>query len=231
MKLLALETSSDACSCALLVGGTRWTRHEVAPRRHGELILPMVQELLAEAGETLRALDAIAFGCGPGAFTGVRIAAAIAQGLAFGADRPIVAVSSLQALAQGAARELGLQRVLAAVDARMDEVYVGAYRCGAHGLMEAIGTERVCAPQAVPVPADARWAGVGSGFERYLDSLRGVLGGRLGAVYPRYLPQALDVAFLAEQMLQQGAGVEPAAALPVYVRDRVVNPRGRPGGG
>ena len=122
MKLLAIETATDACSCALDIDGeSRW-RYQLAPRQHAELLLPMVSELLDEAAVAMRDLDGVAFGRGPGSFTGVRIAASVVQGLAFGADLPVAGVSSLRALAEGVRREYGEEAVLSAFDARMSEV-------------------------------------------------------------------------------------------------------------
>nr|VFJ96912.1 MAG: tRNA threonylcarbamoyl adenosine modification protein YeaZ [Candidatus Kentron sp. H]VFJ97120.1 MAG: tRNA threonylcarbamoyl adenosine modification protein YeaZ [Candidatus Kentron sp. H]VFK02851.1 MAG: tRNA threonylcarbamoyl adenosine modification protein YeaZ [Candidatus Kentron sp. H] len=131
MKILAIDTATDACSVALHLDGEYWGRHELAPRQHAEILLPRIRELLSEAGLSLNHLDALAFGRGPGAFTGVRIATSVAQGLAFGADLPVVPISSLHALAQGAWRERGERNLLAALDARMGEVYWGAYRVAA----------------------------------------------------------------------------------------------------
>ncbi len=128
MKLLAIDTSTDACSAALWLNGEVRQRYQVAPREHGQLILPMIESLLAEAGLALTQLDTLAFGRGPGGFTGVRIANSVIQGLAFGADLPVVPISSLAALAQGAYTEMGTPQILAAIDARIGEVYWGAYR-------------------------------------------------------------------------------------------------------
>nr|VFJ43097.1 MAG: tRNA threonylcarbamoyl adenosine modification protein YeaZ [Candidatus Kentron sp. FM] len=133
MKILAIDTATDACSVALHLDGDYREIHELAPRRHAEILLPRIRTLLSEAALSLRDLDALAFGRGPGAFTGVRIATGVIQGLAFGADLPVVPISSLHALAQGAWRERGEGNVLAAFDARMGEVYWGAYRLDAAG--------------------------------------------------------------------------------------------------
>jgi tRNA threonylcarbamoyladenosine biosynthesis protein TsaB len=127
MKLLALDTATEACSAAVWVDGTVLERYELAPRRHAALILPMIEAVLAEANLSPLQLDAIAFGRGPGAFTGVRIAVGIAQGIAFAADLPVIPISTLAALALGAAQETGYSRIAAALDARMGEVYWGVY--------------------------------------------------------------------------------------------------------
>ncbi|NIR32111.1 MAG: tRNA (adenosine(37)-N6)-threonylcarbamoyltransferase complex dimerization subunit type 1 TsaB [Gammaproteobacteria bacterium] len=225
MNLLAIETATEACSCALLAEQGQWTAWEMAPRRHAELILAMVAQLLETSGYALEELDGIAFGRGPGAFTGVRIAAGVAQGLAFGAELPVVPVSSLRALAQGVLRERGAERVLAALDARMGEVYWGTFARGPAGLMLPVNEECVCAPEQAPLPRDARgWFAAGTGWERHGEVLRRVVGEPLVGEEPRRCPHALDVAVLGADLLASGGGVPPEAALPVYLRDRVVGP-------
>ena len=163
MKLLALETATEACSVAVLVDGELRERFDIAPRRHAELTLPWAEQLLAEAGVARSQLDAIAVGRGPGAFTGVRLAIAVAQGIALALDRPVVPVSTLAALAMRAPACDG-DRVLAAIDARMGEVYVAGY--GRHGdEWTVLGEEVVASPDAVILPGDAGgWLGVGTGF-------------------------------------------------------------------
>jgi tRNA threonylcarbamoyladenosine biosynthesis protein TsaB len=219
MKILAIETATEACSAALWLDGTISERFEIAPRGHGERILAMVDALLAEGGLALGALDAIAFGCGPGAFTGLRIAAGVAQGLAFGADLPVAPVSTLAALAQGALRERHQPRVLAVLDARMGEVYWGAYEQGNDGLMQCIGGERVCAPAAVARPDGSGWFGAGSGFAVHGDELRTRLDAALGDCDAARLPRARDVA----QLATYGGWFSAARALPVYLRDQVAD--------
>ena len=163
MKLLALDTATDACSAAVWVDGVVHERYELAPRRHAALILPMIEAVLAEAGLRPAQLDAVAFGRGPGAFTGVRIAVGIAQGIAFAADLPVVPVSTLAALALGVGRETGHARLAVALDARMSEVYWGTYVVTADDA-ELLGEERVCAPAAVTAPTGADWFGAGGGW-------------------------------------------------------------------
>ena len=226
MKLLAIETASDACSCALLVDEVRFERHRIAPRRHAELVLAMVRELLDEAGLALGALDALAFGCGPGSFTGVRVAAGVIQGLAYGANLPVVPVSSLQALAQGALRETGSARVLAAFDARMGEVYWGIYAADRDGLMRAQIDDCAAAPDAVPLPSGAEWRGAGEGWRSYSEMLGARLGDMLSGAEPERLAHALDVAILARAAHARGDSVPASRALPVYVRNKVARKRG-----
>lgn len=219
-RLLAIDTTEDACSAALLVDGAASARFEVAARRHSELILPMMDELLADAGLRLADLDALAFARGPGAFTGVRIAAAVAQGAALGAGLPVVPVSSLQALAQGAYRAHGVGSALAALDARMGEVYWGVYRVDAGGVMRAVVDERVCTPRDVPRLDGDEWIGVGSGWVAHAESL-----GRCCIVqappYTDAFVHAQDVATLAAVLYGEGAAVAAEDALPVYLRDEV----------
>ncbi len=225
MKLLALDTATEACSVALLVDGqVRAHRFELAPRRHAERILPMCDEVLAEAGTALADLDALAFGRGPGAFTGVRLAVAVAQGIGFAAELPLIPVSTLAALAHGVYREHGVARVAAALDARMNQVYWGCYEVDASRDLRPVGPEQVADPDAVWVPPSPDWSGVGSGWARYPDSL----GARLAVreCWPERHPDALDVALLAAYAWHRGETVSPEQAQPVYLRDQVVNVRG-----
>jgi tRNA threonylcarbamoyladenosine biosynthesis protein TsaB len=217
MIVLALETATEACSAALAIDGDIRERFAVAPRGHSQLILPMVDELLAEAGITLAQVDALAFGRGPGAFTGLRIAVGVAQGIAFGADLPVIPVSTLAALAQGCEADA----VLAAIDARMDEVYWGAFRRNAAGLMQASGVETVAAPARVEVPEGTDWVGAGSGWGAYEAALNAACAGRVIAWHAEALPHARDVARLGMAGLAAGETVSAEQALPVYLRDEV----------
>jgi tRNA threonylcarbamoyladenosine biosynthesis protein TsaB len=221
MKLLALDTSTEVCSVTLYLDGERISRMELAPQAHAALVLPMAESVLAEAGIVVSALDALAYGRGPGSFTGVRIGASVAQGIAFGADLAIAPVSSLAALAQGGASEAAGAGLLAAIDARMGEIYWCAYHVDATGLVRAAGAEQVLAPERVSPVDGGRWLGVGSGWDVY----HGVLAARLGDVLEgwrrqRY-PLAADVAMLGADAVARGAVVAPELALPVYVRDQV----------
>ena len=218
MKLLALDTATEACSAAVWADGAVLERYEWAPRRHAVLILPMIEAVLAEAGLDVRQLDAIAVGRGPGAFTGVRIAVGIAQGIAFAADLPVAPVSTLAALALGAARETGHARIAAALDARMGEVYWGVYAVAGEDA-EPLGEERVCVPGAVGAPP-GEWFGAGSGWAAHAGTLSRHLtvSGWRGECYPR----AGDVARLAAVPSRRGAWVAAERALPVYLRNEVV---------
>lgn len=221
MKILALDTSSDLCSAALLIDGEARVRAELAPRRHTELILPMIEQLLAEAGIGAGALDGLAFGRGPGSFTGVRIATGVAQGIAFGADIPVAPISTLAALAHGCWRELGWGRVLAAFDARMGEVYWAACLVQGEGLVETLGEEIVTAPGQVPLPPDQGWRGAGSGWSAYGSELCERLGGAVAGLSPGRECSAWDIALIGRRLIAAGQGVDAAQALPVYLRNEV----------
>ena len=219
MKLLALDTSTEACSAAVLVEGVVLERYELAPRRHAALILPMIEAVLAEAGIGVTQLDAVAFGRGPGAFTGVRVAVGVAQGIACAADLPVVPVSTLAALALGAGRETGYTRIAAALDARMGEIYWGTYAM-VDETVEPLGEECVRAPLAATAPP-GDWFGVGSGWRIYsaILSRRLTVAGWLGERFPC----AGDIVRLAADPRQRGGWVPAEQALPVYLRNEVVS--------
>lgn len=228
MKIIAIDTATEACSAALYVDGAFHERYRVAPREHAALILPMVDELLAAADTPLSALDAVAFGRGPGSFTGVRIATGVAQGLAFAAGLPVVPVSTLAALAQGAMRELGWEKVAAALDARMEEVYWGCYARDADGVMRLAGEEGVHAPAATPPLPGAGYYGVGSGWDAHGAALTARHCAGLAGQAGERLPRAGDVALLAASAVAAGGAVAAEEALPVYLRDQVTHqPAGR----
>lgn len=220
MKLLAFDTSTEACSAALGLGDAILEREELAPRRHAELILPMVDSLLQEAGLRLRDLDALAFGRGPGAFTGVRLAAGIAQGLALGVGLPVAPVSSLAALAQGATDHQA-DALLATMDARMGEIYWGLYEPANGGVARLAAGERVSDPAAVALPAGRSFFAIGSGWETYGALLTERFKGRVTGAAPARRPRARDLLPLARAELQQGQGLPPEQALPVYLRNEV----------
>lgn len=222
-RILALETATDACSAALLVGSEVSERFEIAPRGHAALLLPFVEGLLAETSLQITELDAIAFGRGPGSFTGLRIAAGMAQGLAFGAGLPVLPVSTLASLAQGCVRECGAQGVLAALDARMQEVYFGAYRVAADGLVAAAGEEVVCAPAAVTVPDGNDWYTAGDGWQSYSDEMKARLSQPPAGSLDTARPHAADVARLAAALWQRDGGVPAEQATPVYLRNHVAD--------
>jgi tRNA threonylcarbamoyladenosine biosynthesis protein TsaB len=222
-KLLAIETSTPACSAALYLDGHVEERYALAPRQHASLILPMIESLLVEAGLAAGQLDAVAFGRGPGSFTGVRIAASVVQGISFGADLPVLPVSSLAALALGAVLESAGQGILVAQDARKHEVYWGCYSHPTGEPLILHGDERVCPPDEVPLPDNGSWVGAGSGWQAYGDSLLRRTGERIVRLLPDLEPHAADVARLGLHDLRSGQAVAPEAALPVYLRNNVAD--------
>lgn len=221
--LLALDTATEACSVALLHDGKVLSHYEVIPRLHAQRLLPMIKTLMAEAGIGMSALDAIAFGRGPGAFTGVRIAIGVVQGLAFALERPVLPVSNLAALAQRAWREQGARQVASAIDARMDEVYWGCYRETA-GEMRLIGAEAVMPPEQATLPMDAlgEWFGSGTGWG-YAERIPVSVSGQDASL----LPHAQDLLTLAGFAWSRGEAVTADDAQPVYLRDKVATPKMR----
>ncbi len=217
MRILALDTAMEACSAALLIDGRILTRYSEPGRGHAELILPMVHELLAAGGAGLQSLDCIAVGRGPGAFTGIRIAMAVAQGLAYGAQLPVIAISDLAALAQRAADKHGVPAVLACTDARMNEVYWGGFNCPSGGLVECFIEECVSPPAAVGVDWSGPWVAAGSGWAAYPHmAIAPVVDAAL-------LPRAEEIARLAVRDLAAGRALPPEQIQPVYLRDKVAH--------
>lgn len=225
MNLLALDTATEACSCALLSGETVTERSVLTPRRHAELILPMLDEVMQQANLRPQQLDAVVMGCGPGSFTGLRIACGVAQGIAFAAKIPIISISSLAALAQAAYLSHGATHVLAAIDARMGEVYWGEYLLGENRLMQVCGEERVCPPELVSLSTSSPAYAVGSGWISYSTTLLLALGqvSNINVDSEERYPQAAAMLPLAVAAFQQGLAVAPELALPVYLRDKVVH--------
>jgi tRNA threonylcarbamoyladenosine biosynthesis protein TsaB len=224
MKLLAIDTATEACSAALAIDDDILERYEVAPRRHAELILPMVQSLLDEARLEIADIDALAFGRGPGAFTGLRIAAGVVQGIAWAIDKPVVPVSTLAAMALGASREFDAANVLCAIDARMQEVYWGGYTINGSEVVEIVA-ECVVSPQTVPLPAlpASGWLGAGSGWHSYHGALMARAAGQVDHVEGGCLPHAFDIARLGIQAFGRGETVPAHQAVPVYLRDQVAD--------
>lgn len=217
VKILAFEAATRRLSVALWDAGTLTEKSADIPNGGSERLLPWANELLAEAGLGLHQLDGIAFGAGPGGFTGLRLACGVVQGLAFGLDRPVAPVGSLAALALAA----GDGRVLASLDARMNEVYVAAYDIAGDDLVEVMAP-KVGAGGTAALPAGSGWRGAGDGFATpHGAALRQRMGERLVAVDAAVLPTAAAVARLAVPILARGGGVAAAQALPMYVRDKV----------
>jgi tRNA threonylcarbamoyladenosine biosynthesis protein TsaB len=219
MRILALDASTEMCAVAL-GGDTGFVeRSEVAGQRHSELLLPMVRALLAEAGIGIGALDGIAFGSGPGSFTGLRIACGIAQGLALGAGLPVIGVPTLAAMAETARVRDGSRRIVAALDARMHEVYVAAYEFEGTSWQERIAPE-VAAPEDASLPPGSDWLGAGAGFDAY-PVLRERMVGASVRFDTRITPTASAIGALALPGFAAGTGLAARDAAPLYVRHRV----------
>lgn len=216
MKLLVLDTSTEWCSAALWLGGQVIARRTLAEQRHSSLLLPMVDALLADAGVGLRQLDGIAYGAGPGSFTGLRIACAVTQGLALGADLPVVGVSTLESLAEQA----GAPRVLTVLDARMAEVYWAAYE-RSDDRWRTVSAPQLALPESVHVPAGEGWVGAGNGFAVLGEVLRPQLAVRLQRVEDTLMPDAAAMAPLAAAAFARGEAGDAALAAPIYLRDKV----------
>ena len=220
-RILAIETSAETCSVAVNSDAGVLERFEHAPMKHAELILPSVRAVLAEAGWAVRDLDVIAYGRGPGSFTSLRIGIGVVQGLAWGAELPVAPVSSLQAVAQAAldAAAGAGDDVLVAMDARMDEVFHGAFRRDGEGIAAPLGPERVSDPAAVSAPGDRPFIAAGNGFARY-EALH-ALAGRAAALQPDLWPRATAVLALAAHWLKSHEPLPPEQAQPVYIRNTV----------
>ncbi|HET7307879.1 MAG TPA: tRNA (adenosine(37)-N6)-threonylcarbamoyltransferase complex dimerization subunit type 1 TsaB [Gammaproteobacteria bacterium] len=221
MKLLAIDTATELCSVALYRDGAIDGRAVSEARAHADNVLPMVAELLAQAGLALAQLDGIAFGRGPGGFTGLRVAAAVTQGLALGADLPIVAVSDLAALAYGAFIEHGWRDVAAALDARMGEIYYGVYRCSEDGVT-ALTDDALAPPDEVTLPAIDGAAG--PGWQAYRAALPEAVRAGIENADDKP-PHARSIAALGAIELAAGRDAAPESAIPVYLRDKVAEKR------
>ncbi|MCZ4058288.1 tRNA (adenosine(37)-N6)-threonylcarbamoyltransferase complex dimerization subunit type 1 TsaB [Pantoea sp. LMR881] len=221
-RILALDTATEACSAALLNQHQIDARFEIAPRDHTQRILPLIEELLLAQQLELTALDALAFGRGPGSFTGVRIGIGIAQGLALGAALPMIGVSTLATLAQGAWRQHGATRVLAAIDARMGEVYWAEYQRDENGVWQGEASESVLSPETALArmqTLEGEWTTAGTGWQAYPALQQGhALQLKASDVL---LPAAQDMLPLAQQALAQGNTVPPEQAEPTYLRNEV----------
>jgi len=223
MKILALDTATEGCSVSLGIGDRHIDRYVELERGHAEQLLPMIDEVLAEGGLTLGDLDAIAFGRGPGGFTGVRLAASVAQGLAFGAGIGVVPISDLAAVAQHVCQlDLSVRRVLVVNDARMREVYWAAFERA--DSRAPAGVERVSAAIDVTLPAgEGAWAAAGRGLNAWPELAERCRAAG-GSLYPELLPRASEILTLARPAVAGGQILDPADALPVYVRDNVAVP-------
>lgn len=216
MKILALDTSTEYLSLALWQDGAALCRDRHAGQRHAELILPLVDEMLAEAGLSLKNLDGVAFGVGPGSFTGLRVGCGVAQGLAFGAGLPVVGIGTLLALAVSA----GGDKIIACIDARMKEIYHAAYVREA-GAWREVHAPGVYAPLDAPAAEGGGWIGAGSGWLAYPEMLPQRYAGHVAEVLPDAFPHAREIAGLAAPILARGEGKPAAVVAPLYIRNKV----------
>jgi len=221
MKLLALDTATEACSAALFIDGEINAKFQLAPREHTQLILKMIEDLLAEADMTVASMDAIAFGRGPGSFSGVRIATGVTHGLAFAADLPVIPISTLASIAQSTYTEHNTKNVLAGIDARMGEIYWGCYQLADNGLMKLTGIEQVTTAELMQLPDDKQWCGSGSAWKGYPEQLKQKFGNSLKPVMTDYLPHSTSILQLAAHEFTEGRVVEASQAQPVYLRNDV----------
>lgn len=244
MKILAIDTATEACSAALLIDNEAAdtvadskalsacisSRYQLAPREHSRLILKMIDDLLAQAGLAVSSLDAIAFGRGPGSFMGLRIAAGVVQGIAFAHDIPVIAVSTLKTIAQRAYEETGHDHVLVAIDARMDEVYWGAYYrqqpSSADALWLLDGEEKVISPDQIRLPEmltekNCMWLAAGTGWGSYAERLLSPANFTLPSMLVDCLPSAEALLKLAVVDYRAGNMLDAAQAIPVYLRNDV----------
>ena len=216
MRVLALDTTTEYCSVALWQDGLVAGRCDLVGQKHSEVLMAMLDDVLRGAGFRVQDMDGIGFGMGPGSFTGVRIACGVTQGLAFGADLPVVGICTLEALAEAS----GKPRVIAALDARMGEIYHAAYQ-KQDGVWITVSEPCLCKPEEAPPVSGDGWFGAGSGFAMYGEALGGRYAGQLTDMDGSVVPQAAAIAVLASGQFARGHGVDAAQALPLYLRDKV----------
>ena len=220
MNFLALDTSSDACTVALQFEGRISERHAVEPKQHTRLLLPMIRELLEDAGTTLAKLDAIVLGNGPGSFIGLRIAASVAQGLAFGAGLNVVPVSSLAAVAAECMQKDGAASVAVTQDARAGEVYLGLYSAGNDGLPAPVSAEMLHGSAPIAELQQGGWTAAGAGWQRY-PGLREANRDRLSGFSDVTLPRAIYLLACGAAAWEAGAAIDPGELVPAYIRMQV----------
>ncbi|MCB1935805.1 MAG: tRNA (adenosine(37)-N6)-threonylcarbamoyltransferase complex dimerization subunit type 1 TsaB [Nitrosomonas sp.] len=217
MKILAFDTSTEYCSTALHLDDGHLLKKDIrAERRHSELLLPMIKDMLDEAELSLSDLDGLAFGAGPGSFTGLRIACGVAQGLAFATQLPVIGISTLEAIAQQNKHD----RTIVAMDARMGEIYLAAY-IRQNASWYPVVKPKLCKPDEATVLTDAGWIGCGSGFDVYPEELQAVYHKNLSEIYYRQYPHAQEIAHLAAMCPSEAYVTDPAQAAPIYIRNKV----------
>lgn len=225
MNILALDTCTESCSAALLYQGQVFECFEMTQRGHSELILGMLDNVLFQAGVSISVVDALAFGRGPGSFTGVRVGVGVAQGIAFARDIPVIPISSLAAVAQSAADELNIDHLAVAMDARMGEIYCASYQ-RENGLVKLVDQERVCPPQSFLPHSSLMWSGIGTGWREYDAILRECFVHQLDQVSVDYYPRAASIVKLAQAEAAAGRVLPAEQAMPVYLRNNVAKKKG-----
>jgi len=225
MNILALDTCTESCSAALLYNGEVFQQVEMTQRGHSDLILGMMNTLFQQADTTISTVDVVAFGRGPGSFTGVRVGVGVTQGIAFARDIPVIPISTLLAVAQDAADKLDVDHIAVAMDARMGEIYCASYQ-RQNGIVELIGSERVCPPEQFKPDSKQQWVGVGTGWREYDAILRDNFAGKLADVAVDHYPNAAVMIKLATIEADAGRMLTAEQAIPVYLRDNVAKKKG-----
>jgi tRNA threonylcarbamoyladenosine biosynthesis protein TsaB len=225
MTILALDTCTEMCSVAVLTNATLYEHAQLTQRGHSDLVLGMLEDVLAEANTELSAVDYLAFGRGPGSFTGVRVGVGVAQGIAFARQLPVIPISTLAAVAQRAIDEHGAKQVAVALDARMGEVYSAHYR-EEHGLAVLCDSEQVCAPESFKPLDNSAWFAAGTGWREYQTVLEANFDEQLSGLDTSLLPTAAAMAKLAKFEQEQGRSIPAEQAVPVYLRDNVAKKKG-----
>ena len=220
MRILALDTSTEYLSLALQLDGNTLCYDALAGQSHSQQILPQIRALLNEANVELSDLDGIAFGAGPGSFTGVRIACGVAQGLAFGANLPVVSVNTLMALAEASFKACNATKVIGCLDARMGEVYHAAFE-KKDDIWQEVSITGLFKPQAVPALEGSDWLGAGSGWLTYAEQLSVIYRLQIKQVLPKALPTASALLTIAQLQLAAGLGKSATESAPIYIRNKV----------
>ena len=219
MKLLAIDTSENTCSTALLIGEKIFARYKLSPKKHTTYILPMIDKLLSDNDLSLSDLDALAFGKGPGSFTGLRIAAGVIQGISYSANLPVISVSTLRALAQSAFRQFGARYVISALDARMDQIYIGFYKLDETNCMQKIVNDSVICPSNIPTTLNKNWMGIGSGWDNYGKIINKKINIDLRSIHVKQFVNAQDIATIAAIKYQEGKILAAKEVVPCYIRE------------
>ena len=225
MNILALDTCTESCSAALFYQGQLFERVEMTQRGHSDLILGMMDELFRQANTTISEVEVLAFGRGPGSFTGVRVGVGVAQGIAFARDIPVVAISSLAAVAQEAAEQFEQEYIAVAMDARMGEIYCASFQV-VDGLVQLLDEERGCPPEQFMPQSEQEWLAAGTGWGVYLQQLSDNFAGKLSEVSVSLFPQSRNIIKLAQPEIDAGHMVSADKATPVYLRNNVAKKKG-----